>query len=90
MMYVCSCGNRKSGSPYKSAMTKAWMCADCRLMEIQRQQVAERTQYSLKIKLSQLVLGVRSPMAGDKTLKMSTVGVRVPPDAPVVRRKRHG
>jgi hypothetical protein len=29
MIYLCKCGARKSGQPYKSAVTKAWICEKC-------------------------------------------------------------
>ena len=29
MIYLCKCGARKSGQPYKSAVTKDWICEKC-------------------------------------------------------------
>lgn len=29
MMYLCKCGNFKSAQPFKSAVTKDWICDKC-------------------------------------------------------------
>lgn len=29
MIYLCKCGARKSGQPYKSAVTRDWICESC-------------------------------------------------------------
>jgi hypothetical protein len=70
MLYTCKCGRTKSGSPWKAAGTRPWLCDRCapgrRLSEPPRLQQEKPVQYGQTVSKRMVGLRLVSPRGGNR------------------------
>lgn len=65
-MYLCKCGRFKSSQPYKSNVTKDWICAGCADRGVKPRPIGLEREYAASIEKS-VRIGIKIRKAGKKS-----------------------